>query len=416
MPVTSCEGLSVPVYFYLEIVWFSTIFTAAILFYYATYLSNSIYGGLVTILFFFFNHNECTRVQWTPPLRETFAYPMLLFQMYSVTMAIRKYTKHNSDKEPTSLKNRSRQGLFMVTYKKKLLYNHLQLLSFLLQSKIILSFQDIFGSTICSLCTWQFSHFVFTTQIIAILILKWLRIVPYDFYKNFCTAHVLAIAAAIKITNGTLIIYSLYTCIIISSNVASFIMKISRFQNIKREIILEIAIMIILTKSIKSYILYSQDDAHVFNILKSKLTNYRDFHTMLYTCSPEFDFLQYKTYEAIIRTLLLPTAILVGMLALYYWYRSFKTNDYPFCIEADMAYNGLQTGAFIIMTIFIMRLKLFMTPHLCIIAGAVCSKRYLEKVGLKGELMRLAIFILLLGGMSYHGVDRFQEERGFIGN
>ncbi|KMQ96976.1 protein dumpy-19 [Lasius niger] len=299
MPVTSCEGLGVPVYFYLEIVWSSTIFTAAILFYYATYLSNSIYGGLVTILFFFFNHNECTRVQWTPPLRETFAYPMLLFQMYSVTMAIRKYTKHDSDKEPTSLlKNRSRQGLFM---------------------------------------------------------------------------------------------------------------------NIKREIILEIAIMIILTKWIKSYILYSQDDAHVFNILKSKLTDYRDFHTMLYTCSPEFDFLQYKTYEAIIRTLLLPTAILVGMLALYYWYRNFKTNDYPLCIEADVAYNGLQTGAFIIMAIFIMRLKLFMTPHLCIVAGAVCSKRYLEKVGLKGELMRLAIFILLLGGMSYHGVDRFQEERGFIG-
>lgn len=281
---------------------------------------------------------------------------------------------------------------------------------------MIVFFQDIFGSTICSLCTWQFSHFVFTTQIIAILILKWLRIVPYEFYKNFCVAHVLAIAAATKITNGTLIICSLYTCIIISSNVASFIMKLSRFQNIKREIIFEIAITVTVTKWIKSYILYSQDDAHVFNILKSKLTNYRDFHTMLYTCSAEFDFLQYKTYEAIIKTLLLPTAILVGMLALYCWYRSFRTSSYPVCIEADMAYNGLQTGAFIIMAIFIMRLKLFMTPHLCIIAGAVCNKRYLEKIGLKSELMRLAIVIFLLGGMSYHGIDRFQEERGFIGD
>lgn len=229
-------------------------------------------------------------------------------------------------------------------------------------------------------------------------------------------AHALAIAAATKITNGTLVICSLYTCLIISSNVASFIMRLSRFQNVKREIILEIAITIIFTKWIKSYLLYSQDDAHVFNILKSKLTNYRDFHTMLYTCSAEFDFLQYKTYDAIIKTLLLPTAILVGMLVLYYWYRSFKTNSYPFCIEADMAYNGLQIGAFIIMAIFIMRLKLFMTPHLCIIAGAVCSKRYLEKIGLKSEPMRFAIVVLLLGGMSYHGIDRFQEERGFIGN
>jgi len=94
------------------------MFTAAILFYYATYLSNSIYGGLITILFFFYNHNECTRVQWTPPLRESFAYPMLLFQMYNVTLAIRKYTKQSSDKEPTSLKTKTKQGLFMVKYKR----------------------------------------------------------------------------------------------------------------------------------------------------------------------------------------------------------------------------------------------------------------------------------------------------------
>ncbi|KYM99528.1 Protein dumpy-19 [Cyphomyrmex costatus] len=274
---------------------------------------------------------------------------------------------------------------------------------------------DLFGATICSLCTWQFSHFVFTTQIIAILILKWLKIIPNEFYRNLSIAHILAILGAIKISNGALVLCSIYACIIFSSNIASFIVELFRFQNIKREIVFEIAITILITKWIKSYLLYSQDDAHVFNILKSKLTNYRDFHTMLYTCSAEFDFLQYKTYEAIIKTLLLPTAILVGMLVLYYWYRNSKTSNYPFCIEADMAYNGLQTGAFIIMAVFIMRLKLFMTPHLCIIAGAACSKRYLEKIGLKGELMRLTIVILLLGGMSYHGIDRFQEERGFIG-
>ncbi|EFN81712.1 Protein dpy-19 [Harpegnathos saltator] len=385
--VTSCEGLGVPVYFYLEIVWFTAMFTATMLFYYATYLSDSVYGGLLAILLFFFNHNECTRVQWTPPLRETFAYPMLLFEMYSVTLAIKKYAKHDSDKEPSWLKGRTRQGLFV----------------------------DIFGSTICSLCTWQFSHFVFATQITVLLILKWLRIVPYDFYKNFCMTHALAIAAATNITNGTLIVSSLYMCLLISSNAASLIVKLSRFQNIKYEIILEIVMTVIFTKWIKSYVLYSQDDAHVFNILKSKLTDYRDFHTMLYTCSAEFDFLQYKTYETIVKTLLLPTAILTGMLALYYWYRSFKIGDYPRCIEADVAYNGLQTGAFIIMAVFIMRLKLFMTPHLCIIAGAVCSKRYLEKVGLKSELARAAVIFLLVSGMSYHGVDRIQQEHGFIG-
>lgn len=257
---------------------------------------------------------------------------------------------------------------------------------------------------------------MFTTQIVALLILKWLRIIPYDFYKNFCMAHALAIAAATNITNGTLIVSSLYMCLLISSNVAgSLIVKLSRTQNTKRDTIFEIAVTIILTKWIKSYILYSQDDAHVFNILKSKLTNYRDFHTMLYTCSAEFDFMQFKTYEALLKTLLFPMAIYAGLLALYYWYRNFKTGDYPRCIEADMAYNGLQTGAFFIMAVFIMRLKLFMTPHLCIIAGAVCSKRYFDNVGVKCELTRVALIFLLVSCMSYHGVDRFQQERGFIG-
>lgn len=290
---------------------------------------------------------------------------------------------------------------------------------FFINTAIVRAFpvcQDIFGSTICSLCTWQFSHFVFTTQIIAILILKWLRIIPYDFYKNFSMAHALAIVAASKLTNGNLIICSVYMCLIIGSNASSFLMKLCRSRNVKREIILEIAITVMLTKWIKSNVVYSLDDAHVFNILKSKLTGYRDFHTMLYTCSAEFDFLQYKTYETIVKTLLLPTAVLAGVLVLYYWYRSYRASGYPLCVEADVAYNGLQTGAFIIMAVFIMRLKLFMTPHLCIMAGAVCSKRYLDKIGLKSELARLAVVVLLISGMSYHGVNRFQEERAFIGN
>lgn len=114
--VNAREGLRVPVYFYLEIVWFTTIFTAAILFFYSIYLSSSIYGGLITILLFFANHSECTRVQWSPPLRESFAYPMLLYEMYNVTMIIREYTKHSSDgksrlKKPVKL-------LIMVMYKK----------------------------------------------------------------------------------------------------------------------------------------------------------------------------------------------------------------------------------------------------------------------------------------------------------
>lgn len=386
--VISCEGLAVPIYFYLEIVWYCAAITGAILFLYSTYLSDSVYGGTIAILSFFYNHNECTRVQWTPPLRESFAYPALLYQMYNVTMAIREYKERNS-------KHR-------LTWRKIFLNR---------------TYVSILAVTLCSLLCWQFSQFVFVTQLIALLILKWSKIISNDLYLKLALMHGISVIIVILGIKSNLLLCSLYCCLLVSSCCCIFLSsKISRSVDSAKVSLLEMVGTIVCTKLGKSFLMGSEDDEHIFNILRSKLTNYKDFHTMLYTCSVQFDFLQYETYEAIIKTLALPTAILSGILVLYYWYRHFKIVGYPNCIEAHVAYNALQTGAFIVIAFLIMRLKLFMTPHLCIMAGLVTSKRYIEKLGIQSENMRGAIIVLLLAGMSYYGFERLREERGFIGN
>ncbi|XP_046432043.1 C-mannosyltransferase dpy-19 isoform X1 [Neodiprion virginianus] len=379
-PVTSCEGLGEPIYFYLEVVWYCASATVAVLFLYAVNLSDSIYGGLIAVALFFYNHNDCTRVQWTPPLRENFAYPILLCQMFNVTAILRQYTKN-----------------------RKIIWNDIY------QDT---PSRDMVMCTLLSLLCWQFSQFVFATQLFALLILKWLKIIPNELYLKLCLIHAVPVTIFIFWTQSNLLLCSLYTCMLIASTICSVLStKLPRTIALPLDVVSTIFGM----QFLKFFLLNSDDDAHVFDILLSKFTNYKTFHTMLYTCSSEFDFLGYDTYEAIVKTFLLPTVIMSGVLVLYYWYRCFNTDGFPNCIEMDVAYNVLQTGAFVIMAILIMRLKLFMTPHLCIMASLVTSKRYLEKVEIRNPNIRASLLVLLFASMSYTGVQRLYEEHGFVG-
>lgn len=57
--------------------------------------------------------------------------------------------------------------------------------------------------------------------------------------------------------------------------------------------------------------------AHIGAILLSKFTSYRDFHTQLYTCAAEFDFLPFEYGLKLTATMLLPTAVAAaGLVAL----------------------------------------------------------------------------------------------------
>lgn len=152
--------------------------------------------------------------------------------------------------------------------------------------------------------------------------------------------------------------------------------------------------------------------AHIFNLLRSKFTSFRDFHTMLYTCAAEFDFISLSTIYRLSSTLLLPIVyIAVGSVTLYAAGFGEVTSNSGACqkrtvaslsmkkqresrrdlkeiaksetppmrkVDAAVQYNILQLLAFIIMAGIIMRLKLFMSPHLCIIASLVASKKVLR--------------------------------------
>lgn len=248
------------------------------------------------------------------------------------------------------------------------------------------------------------------TQVIALIILQWTKIIPRELTLQLLFVHLIAIT--ISVLQGLIHMSSLYCCLVI--NLIYWNIINSWMENIfgrKLALLCDIFLTIGSTYLFKSGVTLSHDYNHVFDILKSKFTNFKNFHTMLYTCSPEFDFIQLETIHTISKTLLLPIAIIAGMSVMYYWYGRWKNTKNSLCIEAGVAYNGLQTCAFIIMATLVMRLKLFMTPHLCIIAGMAVGQRYLVKFGIRNTVL----FILLTCAISFHGVQKLNEERQFHG-
>ena len=63
-------------------------------------------------------------------------------------------------------------------------------------------------------------------------------------------------------------------------------------------------------KTIIANVLGVTDDSHIFDIFRAKFTDYKNFHTQLYTCAKEFDFLETETYIKLSKTCLIPAVIL----------------------------------------------------------------------------------------------------------
>nr|XP_025040939.1 probable C-mannosyltransferase DPY19L1 isoform X3 [Pelodiscus sinensis] len=174
-------------------------------------------------------------------------------------------------------------------------------------------------------------------------------------------------------------------------------------------------------KYLTSLIFRVTDDAHISSLLKSKFIGYKDFDTLMYTCAAEFDFMEKETPVRYTKTLLLPVIVMVFgviiMKAVKYivWILSQKDlyeREDNFN-HGELIYHALQLLAFTVLGILIMRLKLFLTPHMCIMASLVCSKQLFGWLFVKIQPKILVFAILAI--MAIEGSANLQNQWNIMG-
>ncbi|XP_047455192.1 dpy-19-like 1, like isoform X2 [Mugil cephalus] len=367
-PVDSCEGMGDPAYFYVACVFLLNGVMMSLFFIYGAYLSGSRLGGIVTTMCFFFNHGESTRVMWTPPLRESFAYPFLVLQMLLLTYILRT-------------RNPNRTAMVALGV-----------------------------SNLCFMLPWQFAQFVLLTQVASLFASYILGYLAAAKMQSILVTHMITLSVCFILMFGnSMLLTSFYASSLVSIWV--IIALRDRFAQVFRP----------------GIVIW----AHISGLIKSKFTSYKDFHTLMYTCAAEFDFMELETPVRYLKTLLLPINVLVVTLIagrtvqdiLRSLRHGGKTSVKPddadeaavseIAAKGELVYHSLQLVAFTVLAILIMRLKLFLTPHMSIMASLICSKQLFSWIGEK--LKHQTVVFVVLAIMAIQGVANLQAQWAIIG-
>jgi len=399
--VMSCEGFGDPHYFYVHCIYFINAIMMSVLFFYGCYLSgNTLLGGFVTVAFYFFNHGEATRVMWTPPLRESYSFPFLIVELLLVTHML-KTNKPNYMSHMISICTAA--FLFMLP--------------------------------------WQFAQFALLTQTACIFAVYVLEYIGSHKVKIVLHAQMIALILNFIFQCGNeMLLTSFYA----SSLLAVFIIvhqedRIeSKIKNIVARCIVKVGLWLTVTLSVKklvSIILQIEDDKHIGEIFASKFTDFNNFHTMLYTCAKEFDFIEMSTIMKLTYTLLIPICVFITIVVacktLYHEYQlimkpaatedeaSKEVKQAEVEVEhrskpgAEVLYNVLQMLAFTFMAVMIMRLKLFMTPMMCICASLLANNKLFGFLGNNAVHKSLVVMVIAVAAAS--GFPNLNEQWNIIG-
>uniref|UniRef100_A0A183CNW7 Large ribosomal subunit protein uL14 n=1 Tax=Globodera pallida TaxID=36090 RepID=A0A183CNW7_GLOPA len=376
-PIESCEGLGNSHYFYVRSVFAVAGSVLPSIFIGGTIFSGYI-GGLMAASAFIFNQGEATRVQWTPPLRESFAYPMFVAQIVLLTHILKSG-------------HLSRFAAIAFTF---------------------------FTTAFCVF--WQLSPFIVGTQLGSLLFAYSLGFVPLLLLSSLWRLFTLSFLLSLGLLFGNvMLLNSLFFTSLFSIKmiliVRPLLLRLSPLPLFSLAHLVLYASGTLGIKLLLQRLFNITADNHVADLLFAKFTDSHTFHTRLYTCAPEFDFMDFETIRKLTSTWLLPLgalSILLLINALFKteilsgnWRNVSKNDDGKAHVE--MLYNAIQLGCFCVMALVVMRLKLFATPQICLLCSWTVNR---DLLGARLAPFRLILAALLLAGMASRGWTNVREQ------
>ncbi|KAG5265042.1 hypothetical protein AALO_G00260800 [Alosa alosa] len=390
-PVEGCEGLGDPAYFYVTCVFVLNGLMMSLLFLYGTYLSSSRLGGLVSVLCFFFNHAESTRVMWTPPLRESFSYPFFVMQMLILTYIIRN-------------QNPGRKVLAALG-----------------------------ACNVLFMLPWPTSQYILLTQVACLYACYVMGYINPSLLKSLISVHMAAASVCFVLLFGNTSQSSLYGSALLAGWVVVSFRDIL-FKDYphggQRALVQGFTWfgLTVLLKWTLSAVL-GTSDIHISNVISSKFSLNKDFLSMMYSCVDEYDYMELETILGYIKTLLLPlNLILMGFIGVKTVYKVTNylkqptvkeeetrgdTEQVPDLNNGEVVFNGLQLLVFAVLAVIVMKLKVFLAPHMCIMASLLCSRPLFNWLGDRSKHHMVIFCVLSI--MAVQGAVNFQKQNEIQG-
>ncbi|XP_037585045.1 probable C-mannosyltransferase DPY19L2 isoform X2 [Cebus imitator] len=261
-------------------------------------------------------------------------------------------------------------------------------------------------SNVAFMLPWQFAQFILFTQIASLFPMYIVGYIePSKFQKIIYMNMISVILSFILMFGNSMYLSSYYS----SSLLMTWLIQGSVWW-----------CGTIILKFLTSKILGVSDHIRLSDLIAARILRYTDFDTLIYTCAPEFDFMEKATPLRYTKTLLLPVVMVITCFIFKKTVRDIScvltTNTYlrkQLLEHGELAFHTLQLLAFTALAILIMRLKLFLTPHMCVMASLICSRRLFGWIFCRVRFENVIFGILTV--MSIQGCANLHNQWSIIG-